>query len=184
MHYSCPCVFVCVSVFWSVICEFIFIAEQMLHRQTALPCAVCCSCRRRNTQKVANKAKYPIDSCCACLCTCLYKCINVVNTHTHTPHTYKHTQLLQMAALVMAKSNCDCKHNLLKLAAQVFALSFSSPFAILLLIPFSLFLHIFLYTFVCCLFKIVIVSTLHIFCFVSLYKSTQCEFLCIHRCFF
>lgn len=91
MHYSCPCVLVCVSVFWSVICEFIFIAEQILHRQTALPCAVCCSCRRRNTQKVANKAKYPIDSCCACLCTCLYKCINVVNTHTHTHHTHINT---------------------------------------------------------------------------------------------
>lgn len=108
----------CVSVFGSVICEFIFIAEQMLHRKTAQPCAVCCSCRRRNTRKVANKAKYPIDSCCACLCTCLYKCINVVNTHTHSCckwlhlHNYGKRQLRLQAQFTQIGWASVCSPNL------------------------------------------------------------------------
>lgn len=163
---------VCVSVFGSVICEFIFIAEQMLHRKTAQPCAVCCSCRRRNTQKVANKEKYTIDSCWACLCTCLYKCINVVNTHTHSCCKW----LLAIASTIYSNwlSKCLLSH---------FIALLLSPVSILLFIPFSSFLYLFLSTFVYSLFKILLVSPLHIFSSVSFYKSSQCESPCIHHCF-
>lgn len=101
------------------------------------------------------------------------------STHTHTAAANGCTCTL------MAKGNCDCKHNLLKLAEQVFALPIysSSPFYLLLFIPFSSFLYRFLSTFVYNLFKIVIVSPLHIFSIVTFCKSSQCESLCIHHCF-